>query len=100
MGRIRRCALVGGGMLLGAGFEVSKPQAIPSFIFLYLVLMDQDVSSHLLLHHHAYLPAAMFPVVIDTDSPSGTVIPNKILSFINCFGYGLFLSTAIEKQLR
>ena len=58
-------------MSLGADFEVSKSQS------LNLMLVDQDVSSQLLLHSHASLPAAMLPAmtVMDSSEPSETVSP-------------------------
>ena len=51
LGRIRRCGLAGGKMIVGAGFEVSKAHPVPSL----LVDVDQDVSSQLLLQHFACL---------------------------------------------
>lgn len=48
LGRARRYGLIGRGMSLGMGFEVSKAQFIP-ISFLCFLLVDKDVSSQLLL---------------------------------------------------
>ena len=61
MGRTRRCGLVGGGVSLGAGFEVSKVSHIPSALLPHAY---QDVSSELLLQHYdVCLLAAMLPIM-------------------------------------
>lgn len=58
LGRIWRCGLVAEGVPLVADFEVSKEHVIPSDLShpLYFVLVDEDVSSQLLLCCHACLP--------------------------------------------
>ena len=62
---IRRCALIG-SCVMGVSFEVSKPTP---FGLLCLVLVDQDMSSRLLLWCHACLSAARLPAmtVMDTN---------------------------------
>jgi hypothetical protein len=45
--RIRRCGLVGGGVSLGLGFEVSKAHARPRFLS-YFVNQDIGLSKLLL----------------------------------------------------
>lgn len=47
--RIARYDLVEGGMSLGVDFGVSKDSSV---LPLCLLLLDQDVSYWLLLHHH------------------------------------------------
>jgi hypothetical protein len=44
LGRIRRCGLVGGGVSLGTGFEVSKDSYHSHHLFLCLQLMDQGAT--------------------------------------------------------
>ena len=65
MGRIKWYDLVGGGVSLGKGFEVSKD---PFPVSLCLMVVAQDVSFWLLLQHHACLPVAMLPTMISLDS--------------------------------
>ena len=67
-------------MSLSVGFEVSEAHARPS-VSLYLQLVDQNVSSQLLLQPHACLSADMLPARMVMDSPSRTVskLPVKML---------------------
>lgn len=43
LGRIRKYDLLGGGVLLGMGFDVSRPHPRPS-LAPFLLTMDEDVS--------------------------------------------------------
>jgi hypothetical protein len=52
------------------GFGSFKPSTLYVSVFL---TEDQDVSSHLLLQHHARLPATIFLTMVIKDEPSETV---------------------------
>ena len=68
MQRVRRCGLVGRGVSLGVDSEVAEAHVILISAFLLsLLLMDQDVSSQLLLQHHAGFSAAMLLMMMDKD---------------------------------
>lgn len=60
------------GVSLGARFEVSK---VLTFPVSPLCLMLQDVSSKLLLQHHAFLTAAMLPAMTHGQYTSETISP-------------------------
>ena len=59
--RISDCSLAEGDVSLGAGFEVSVAHSTPTQLAIGLLLMVQDISSELLLKHHACLPEAVSP---------------------------------------
>jgi hypothetical protein len=86
LGRIRRCGFVGIG-ITGA-FEVSKAHTVLTSLF--LMVMSQDMSSQLLLQHHACLSAAMYDAIIVMDSSSETVTSPK-----NYFFYNLLWSRCV-----
>jgi hypothetical protein len=70
LGRIMRHGLIGGGVLLWVGFEVSK-SLCHSQLALCLLLVNKDVSSHLGLQHlHPCLLVAMLPPMMLMDSNS------------------------------
>lgn len=81
--RIRRCDLVGEGVSLRVGLEVLEASAIPS-LPLSASTCGSDVSSELLLQHHAYLPAVMFPALMETDEPPEAVSEPQLNAFISC----------------
>lgn len=56
----------GGGMSLETSFEVSKPLLITSVSSL-LPDVDQDMSSQLLVQHHACLPGTMLQAMTMMD---------------------------------
>ena len=70
-------------VLLEAGFKVSETYIITSELSL---LVDQDVSSQLLLQCHSCLPAGLFPAMTVTDSntPFETVIKPPIKNLFFC----------------
>lgn len=71
-GKDWNCGLVGWGVSLWAGFEVPKAFPVSLCLSLYVVFVDQDVGSQLLLHNHAGLFAAMLPdMMIMVSSPLG-----------------------------
>lgn len=74
LGRIRR-GLVGEGLSLGVGFEVSKAHARPS-LFLCLLPLDQECKLEATTPCHAYWLSAM--MIMDTD----TVIKPPIKCFL------------------
>lgn len=76
------CEELDGVVLLGevgfaAGSEISKAHVIPVSCPC-LVLMDQGVSSQLLLQKHAFLLAAMLVTMMITDPTSQTMSPSKL----------------------
>ena len=89
LGRIRRPGHVGGGVLLGITFEVSKAHAIlcrqrpqrgiqhQFSVTLFLLLVDQDVSFQLALKHHACLLAVLLSTMVVMEAASGNIRPNK-----------------------
>lgn len=98
--RIRKCDLIGGGLSLGAGFEVSENLSHSQCAF-YFLFVDWNVSSHLLAQHHALpaccLPAATFPTVMVLElHPFEPVSPKQTLPFVPQSWY---FTTAIEKWL-
>lgn len=59
LGGVQRCVLVGGGMSLGWDLRLQKLSA--SLSSLYLMLVDQDIASQLLLQCHVCPPAMLPP---------------------------------------
>lgn len=68
LGRTRGCGLVGGGVSLGAGFEISKDLHHSQYTSFYFLFVDQDMNSQLLVRHHAFLSAPELSTVMVTDS--------------------------------
>lgn len=69
-------------MLLWVCLEVSKGMC-HSQLALCLLLVDKDVSSQLVLEHHACLPVAMLPPMMAMDSnPLEPGAPHKCLFFL------------------
>jgi hypothetical protein len=54
----------------------------PLFLCLFLLSVDQDVSSQLLLQPHACLPAAVLPSMMAMGSASETVSKPPIKCFL------------------
>lgn len=67
-GKIRRYGLIGGGVPLRAGFDVSKAHH-SQCLSLYLLVVSQVVSSQLLLQHDASLSVVMLPAMIMDNNP-------------------------------
>lgn len=57
------------------GFQISKAHTTPKCVTLSpcFMLVNEVVSSKLLLQHHNLLPAAILPTIIVMDSPLETV---------------------------
>jgi len=66
--RIRRYGLVGGGVSLEVGFEISKAHTRPTLGSSLPPVCGSEVSSQLLCQqHHACLPTAMLSAVLIVD---------------------------------
>ena len=66
---IKKCGLLGGGVLLGAAFEVSKAQTTSGLVLSAslsaLCLWTRDISSQLRLQDYTCLPAVMITMTMD-----------------------------------
>lgn len=89
-------------MSLGVGFEVSNTHAKTtvsvclSLPISWPTACGSDVSSQLLLQHHAYLSVAMLPAKKVTDASSGTVKKPPMNCFLLLVALVIDLYTAIE----
>lgn len=93
LGKIKRYGLVGGGLSLGMGFEISKAQAVSSNgPDLLPGLVYEDVNSRLLLQHHASLTDSILHTMMVMDSnplKQQAPLPLKTLFLSCCLGYGV-----------
>jgi hypothetical protein len=99
-GRIRECGFVGGGMLMGVGFEVPSPHAILVSLSPSRLLSTCDVTRIRALSYCSGTISdtvcVLLPTVMAMEAPSGTVSkPQLNVSFI--LPWSWCLCTAREK---
>lgn len=95
LGKIRRGGHIGGGVPLGAGFEISTLFTINS---LWLPHVSGLSVSSQLLQCHVCLPAAMSLTITAIDSPSETKQPSH--TFFYKFPWSWCLFIAMEKKTK
>ena len=100
-GTIRRCGLIGQVwdcwrkcVTMGAGFQVSYAQAMPSVAYSLLLPVDQSTQTpQLFLQHHVCLYAIVFSVTMIIDGTSKTESQPQLNVFLqkicHCPGHGV-----------